>query len=467
MKSRIIIIALLCISALGAAAQQTVIMHYMQSVPQRSMNNPAFVPDSRFHFGIPGLSSLTLGYRNSIALKDVFIRTADDSLLIDLPTITEKLGPGNLIGLDMNEELLSAGLRLGKNYISISSSLNMPFRMNLPPDLLKFVVEGNSAFLGETAEIGGLGLNFNLYLENSLGISRQITEALRVGARGKLLLGLAHLSTQDLSIGIYTDPDDYSLTASSRILVNAALPFVADSINLGSLDSFSFTPPDFSREYVINTLKAGINKGYAFDFGINYKLSDKWSFNLSVLDIGSITWDKNVRQISSDQASFTFEGLDIFEMFTDSTSTGDKAEQLLDSLTSIFQFQVGESSFRQTLTPKIYAGASFSLTKGTIFGAVVYGEYFNKRFYPTYTFSLTKRMTRVLTLAGSYTIRQGSYANFGAGFSLNLLGVQFYMLTDNASNFAYWDQSLNFNLRFGLNVTVGRKMKSNNPMLDT
>jgi hypothetical protein len=447
-------------------AQTDLTIHNMQSIPQRGFSNPAMIPDSRFHFGIPGASSVNLNFRNSLSLNDVFERTPDDSLLIDLPNIADRLGEGNFTNLDIQEELLFFGFRIGKNYLSVGSRLTSSLNLGLPPDLLSFLVEGNAAFLGETAEIGGLNLNYNLYLENSVSYARQITDALRVGVRGKYLMGLATIRTREMSIGLYTDPDDYSITATSKILVDMSFPsdFI-DSIPLGSLENFN--GPDFDNFDPLDLLSEKFNGGFAFDIGANYKLSERWSFNASVLDIGSISWNRNVRNLKSDEASFTFTGLDLYQIFSDSTTdVGDQMDVVLDSLTGIFNFNVTETSFSNSLVPKIYVGATYSLTPGTIFGALVRADYFDKQIYPSLTLSATKKLTRFLTLSASYTARQNSYANFGVGMALNMGPVQFYLLSDNASNFLYYGDTRGAHVHFGLNVLVGRKTKQNKPILD-
>jgi hypothetical protein len=141
-------------------------------------------------------------------------------------------------------------------------------------------------------------------------------------------------------------------------------------------------------------------------------------------------------------------------------------ELVLDSLTGIFNFNATENTFRNNLVPKVYVGATYSLTPGTVFGGLIRADYFNSRFHPSLTLSATKKLTRILTLSASYTARQNSYANFGVGMSLNAGPLQLYILSDNASNFLYLEDTRGAHVHFGLNVTIGRKTKQSKPMLD-
>lgn len=466
MKKNFLTLTLILSNSLVLLAQQELTLHYMQSVPQRSFSNPALIPDSRIYFGIPGLSSIGLGLSSPISISDMFIIRSDDSLLIDLPTIQERLGKGGPFALEFSEELFAVGFTKGNNHFSFSSSLKATFHMALPSDLPKFLIEGNAAFLGQDAEIGGINLNYKQYWENSLGYSRQFTDALRVGVRAKLLSGVASVSTKDMSFTFYTDPDDYALTATSNIHIMTSLPFLADSIVIGSLDS-AFEFPEMEPKDLWQAFRSERNSGFAIDIGANYKLSEKWSFNASLIDLGSVNWTKNVRTFNSDEASFTFDGIDIYEMFSDSVNQDEYFQDLLDSASSIFDFYITDGSFRDAMIPKLYAGASYSLTPGTVFGGLCKVEYFNKELYPSLTLSVNKRFTRVLTLAGSYTIRKNSFANVGLGVALNVSAFQLYIASDYVNRMIYLDRMRLAGIRFGMNLTIGREVKQEKPVLDT
>ncbi|MCB0622446.1 MAG: hypothetical protein KDC43_00630, partial [Saprospiraceae bacterium] len=75
------------------------------------------------------------------------------------------------------------------------------------------------------------------------------------------------------------------------------------------------------------------NTGWSVDLGVDVDLG-KLSLAASVVDLGQITWNKEVRNYLSD-GTFVYDGLDISQALT-----GDSVNfsQALDTLEQIFHF---------------------------------------------------------------------------------------------------------------------------------
>ena len=75
----------------------------------------------------------------------------------------------------------------------------------------------------------GFSFDVSSYVETGIGYTREINDKLSAGARVKLLSGLGNVNGDFDGISLYTDPNDYSLTASSNFAINAYGTFFADS----------------------------------------------------------------------------------------------------------------------------------------------------------------------------------------------------------------------------------------------
>ena len=78
------VVIVLTACSFQAKAQYDFTMQGMTLVPQRTYINPSFIPDSKWHIGIPVLSSnhITLGYSGH-AYSQIVKRDGNDSLFVD------------------------------------------------------------------------------------------------------------------------------------------------------------------------------------------------------------------------------------------------------------------------------------------------------------------------------------------------------------------------------------------------
>ena len=101
---------------------------------------------------------------------------------------------------------------------------------------------------------------------------------------GKYLNGHAHAETdQDGFINLDLDPQFKTWQFSSQ---NAQVRTSGVGLINGDSDFEPITD----------------NTGFALDFSARYQLNDKFTFDLSVNDIGSITWKSDLKDIIADIA---------------------------------------------------------------------------------------------------------------------------------------------------------------------
>lgn len=467
------IVAFLILSGYAqmAFAQMDNTIHLLPVIPQASYTNPAFKPKAKFYIGFPALSSIYLGVAHSgFAYRDMIKRNPanNDSLDLTLDNVIKKLAKNNYLSLNANEELLAFGFRAKKSYFSFSVTEKASFRFGYPRDLISLGWKGNGQFvdtLGEsrTLDLSGIGLNFLMYHEFALGYMRDVrirTETFTVGGRVKYLRGMMNIWTQRNDLTLNIAEDDFAYTNNTGLLINMCGPdtllMQIDSIN--GKDSISEEFNFNARDFLLNST----NKGFGIDLGAYYKLNKDFSFGISVLDLGYINWKKgggsDVRNYNSNVQDFTYDGVDINQFFNQEDSVmQQKMDDMLDSIADIFKITTTKNSYRSPLTTKMYLTAIYTITKHDKVGLLMRNEFFNKRWYPSFTVSYNKWFFNMLSAAVSYSVMNRSYLNLGFAMALNLGPWQTYVSTDNLYCLFDPEGTRTVNVHFGINFIFGYK----------
>lgn len=426
----------------NAQAQQDFTLYNMNYVAQRSYLNPSFIPaGSKIFVGVPALSSFYLNVSNSgFKYSDAIRHREDDSLYIDYSNVISKLKKNNYLSLALNEDILSFGIVLEKNYLSFNVTEKANVRFRYPKNFMEFVWKGNGAFLDKEVNIN-FGLDFSHYREYALGFARHFTDKLSVGLKLKYLYGMENFNTKRTDISLMTDADDFAITAKGNIELNSS--------GLDDSSEFSFMNYAFKRK----------NNGFGVDLGLEYKVNEKFTLSGSVLDLGFIKWNyQTSNYVSHDQnAHFTFNGFELNQVInSDSSSTKDIGKILGDSLAKIFKIDTLHQSYKTKLSTQLYFSSSYNFTETSSAGVSLYGQVFDKTLHPGIAFSYNHRFLEWLNLSASYSIYNRSYTNVGLGAAISGGPVQFYIVSDNLLGMIFPQNAKNMHLHFGINLLFGR-----------
>ncbi|HCW07239.1 MAG TPA: hypothetical protein DGG95_07740 [Cytophagales bacterium] len=314
----------------------------------------------------------------------------------------------------------------------------------IPKDLMNIFVNGNAAYVGQTASISPKAESTTL-LETSLGGAYQVDEKLTVGVRLKFLKGITNLTTQSANMTL-TEDSNFALTANASMDVRSS-----------GIHNFSDSNFDFGN-HIHDYLK---NNGFAIDLGATYKLNDKLALGASLIDIGKIHWQNNTYgyRIDPEKANYTFPGVDLSKVIN---GNGDYLKSLGDTLQNRFQVQQNPiGSYSTPLPGKMYLNGMYEVKKNLTLGAVFFSERFRGRLSSGLTLGANKHFGKWVSTSLTYTVTSNSFNNIGAGFSLNLAPVQIYFVGDNILRMPlggmdhYISTTKYFNLRMGLNFVLG------------
>ncbi|MFC2175949.1 DUF5723 family protein [Bacteroidota bacterium] len=438
---------IISLCSLSASAQYDFTMQGMTLVPQRMYINPAFVPDSKWHIGLPVLSSnhITLG-NNGFTYSNLIKRDATDSLVIDLQSALDRMGKNEYLSLNAKIDLLSFSFTFGKNqnnFIYVNASTRMAARVAIPKDLLEMTWKGNAAFLGKTIDLNKLNGDGTAYTEWAISYARKLLDKkLRVGIAVKYLNGIANVSTVNRGSSLRTDANDYSITAKADFTANTA----------GFFNNFDNFGDNIVRNFLTN------NHGFAFNVGAHYLINDHWEVAVSANDLGMIFWKDNVKNYDLNDANFHFEGLDLVRLITNPDSAK-VFKELGDTLQKVFNIQETQKAYSSALSSQIYISGAYKFTPKDRLGLDFYGEIFKTHFEPAVALNYTHKFGTIFHISSSYMYNSRSFANFGVGFGLTLGPVQWYLALDNILAPIIPQHSQNAHFHSGLNFVVNYKDK--------
>lgn len=431
-------------------SQQDHTFLFMPEVGQHIYANPAFTPSYKVSIGLPLISSNYIGLSNTgFTYNDIISRQEDGSLHLTLDKLSGELNEENFLEGNVSADLLHLGIRTSDRFfLSLNATVKSHKSLMYPGDLINFLVAGNAPFIGEQLSISPRVESLS-YLEMGVGASYEITDKLTLGGRFKLLGGIENATTQHARLDLMTEADTYHLTVQA----DASLL----TTNFQQEDGEDFDPSNFMS-----------NSGFAVDLGATYQVNDKLQLGLSVLDIGAINWKENTYEyyLDPEVAEYTFKGSPINELFEEGSAPFDA---ISDTISNNFEFQERRAAAYKTSLPmKSYLTGNYQISRSLSTGAALFLQHYEEQWQTGFSANLAKRFGRVLSTSLSYSVRENSYNNFGAGVSLNLSPIQLYLVSDNLLNAAYHgiadgaingyiNNSNSMNLRFGVNFIFGRE----------
>lgn len=439
-------------------AQQDLTLHFMQELHQSNSTNPALFSDKGFSSGFD--ISSNIGY-TGFTYSDMFRdRPQDDSIVIDIDNVLSKLDKINYIYTGFNIDLFIAKLKIRDLYITTNVTEKFDFRFSYPKDFIQLLWKGNGSFEGKEASFEGIGFDFTHYREFALGLAYSFDEW-TIGTRYKRLYGMSNINVERSKISLFTDTTYYPITAKADYIINFSGPQFIDT---------SFFDSSNSMETYLRNEE---NKGSSFDIGFVYKPNSTFDLAVSVIDLfGHIKWNSYLKNYYNSDASFTFEGMNINEFFTQDSLV---LEKFADSLATVFTPDTSFTSYKTKIPTRIFVSGTYKITATNSIGVLLYKEYASG-FNPfSLSLSYNKRFWKIWHLGFTYSFKKGnlfSLSNLGLGSTLKLGPFQTFFVADNF--FSFFDASgistgsefnnkeilipipknaNNFNFRFGFNLT--------------
>lgn len=414
-------------------AQEALILSSGNAWERQSVNPSYFPMCGKLFISIPqyGFGA----YQNGANYTDLFAQTASQQTL-DKEKILSALHDNNLIDANVNFSVLQIGFKLKNVLLSVGHEAQADFEFNYNKWLPTLLLQGNGNYIGDTIAFGP-SFNLNLYHSYFLGASYKINK-ISIGGKIHLLNGISNFSSSAHSIALYTNPEAYQLEFITDYNVNTTLP---------SLDSLQDVESPFDRLSLSKMFSK--NKGYALDLGLTWDVSEKLQVGIGAKNLLSkIRWDDNVSNYSS-KGSFTYEGADVRDIFSDTINFN----IFLDTLWQQIKPTETNHSFSTKQASTFHLFANYQLSKKITLN----GYFSNKHFYDSDANINTLSMGAMyhplswLDLGANYTIKGNSYNNIGLSAALRTKYFQIYCYTDNIIGVIKPLSARNAHLLTGLN----------------
>ena len=220
---------------------------------------------------------------------------ADKSKLKDL------FADGGTIASDVSIQLLSISFRPNKYFGTIAFSISdrISSLITLPQSLISLGLEGNQQnrlYNFDGTEFKAWWLRkYTLTYSRDINPAPKLFKSFSIGISLNLVQGYAYAGLDHINTELTTGNENVITGKGDFLAYSAFSPDLKVHYNFDNTpkQDFSFVP-----------FPSPAGKGTGFDFGLNAKFSESFSIGLSITDIGSIKWDKNVAQFTSNSAIY-------------------------------------------------------------------------------------------------------------------------------------------------------------------
>lgn len=419
-----------------------------KTLPQANNLNPAMLPDYKFSLGLPGLSGFHINTGQNFTNLEL-LTSVDENGNINTGDIFNKMRRNNRVTSNNTINLFHLGIRGLTSYTAFSVNTKTFARVSLPKELFAFALYGNAS---DQLDNGLLDLSRGsvktmAYTEIGISHGREILAGkMTAGIRLKYIVGHAYgdMNSIDASLKTYGNDD-----------------FRGDSIEM-NVNQFDVRTAGVAGGFINENDdirgSALSNGGFGLDLGATYEFSKKIRFFASLNDLGFINWNEqytNKQTIPSFQ--YKFSGADVIELINgEDLSVLDEFDSVVNDLEIE---ETKNESFSTSLTAKLYAGASYQLSRRQTASAILYSEFYRGALIPALTAMYNFQGGTFFNFAFSATMMNGRVNNFGTGITLNLIPFQVVLATNDLMSIAFPKKGRAVDFRFGINHTFGNVNK--------
>ncbi len=362
--------------------------------------------------------------------------------------VVEKSKDKNILGIGQDWQVIGLAFELA-NKLDFSFSVNEKFGMSfeVPKNLLKLALEGNKQFAGQQVSLGPTRLNANYWREFVLGTAFNLFDdpadeelAIRGGIRAKYIMGLGAIFMPKGEVDMSTEAQGRYIDMDIDYEVNTA------GISSGEFGFFN-----------------SHGSGFGLDVGLTAFISERLEFNLSLIDAGTISYNKNVTSYKKSE-TLRYDGVLIEDLFgSQSINT--------DSIGTFFQADPGSTGgkFNMPLGSKLILQAEYK-TNNDKDG----DKYVHNAIYLTYVQGLNNMpgattrpyfsvaynhdFNKIFDLGISLGLGGYNVAAMGMYFSLNLgNSVKFGLGSDNLLPLVAKKVGTGIDLSANMTISFGKK----------
>lgn len=463
----VIIAGAACIMfAQAGFCQTTKSDYFMETSYLRSSLNPALRPDQGY-LVVPILPNIGANLQtNKFNLDNLTFKGPEGKRVtfmhqsVDVNDFLSNLSNDNYINMDMNIKLLGLGFYSGNKFWSVDLGVRTHADVNVPKSFFALLKKGFEQDRQISHDLSDLSATGQSFIELGVGHSRSfLKNHLTVGARVKLLGGLADFDLDAKSLKIEAGPDSWK--AKSQVTLRGSAPGLEATYD----DEDKFDGVDIDG-FTISGYGVGFDVGAVYD--LNHILPSlnglKVSFALN--DIGFINWSKNnTIHLRSPETEVEITPTDYTYSKDNGSSLTDVLDDAFDDIKEAVNLkEEGERRGRTSmLRMNMNMGVEYEIFKHRLSAGALYSARFGNYFTSSeFTLSVNGRLNSWVSTSVSYGFIHSKFDTFG--FALHLApssGVNLFLASDYSIPHVSSDfvptTSKALNFQIGISMPLGKK----------
>lgn len=439
LKSFLLILILL-FSFFGIKSQYTSNTFFLEANPLRQQWNPSLFGSDIFYLALPWVGDMQMNLgNNAYSISDFVPQDWRNQGNLFLGPYESKLAFYNQLNNkdliaegDLKINYLDLGMKWKKYFFTFSVKERLSSHLVLPNNLEKFILIGND-FEKELFDFTDLDFNLSHFTETAFGIASSV-EKVKWGAKLKIFSGLNTIGIRNNRFELSTSIDEWALDGSGSI--HTTIP--SGSVKLVQIDSVTT-----QLQYQSGTYFKPFGLGMGIDLGFSYMPMPELEISVAALDIGFITWKKNLNNMNYN-ADYAFDGIQDINLLLEGVVNAYKDEMTVieTELPESYSLESNTVSYASNLSPKINLGAVYYF-RDHKYSAGLLSEFWSvgNRARSKTTLALTANPKKWLNVAASYSTYNNNLNLLGLGVDVFYRNINFLLSTDYflPSKYFSWD----------------------------
>ena len=433
-KLKVLATLLLGIAPMAMFAQFNRTTFFMEGVSFKQQLNPALAP-SRGYVTVPFVGSINASVSSNAISSEYFSDILNSSKTADYFTTDKfinQLKDNNRLNMSLASDLAAAGWWAGDGFWNVNLSLKLDLDANVKRDVFEFMRASrgmsDQSWANANLHTNGMQAKINSYMEAGVGYTRPFGDRLVLGAKVKLLFGIADINMKVDEITMQTNLRDIAANQDWSTITEEQLQKVKGKATIkaraevqGSMAGLSFVTDN--NKYVDNMDYNGSGGlagfGAAVDLGAAYKLGRDFTLSAALLDLGFISWGqgKTINGVSDFNREYDFDGVHAGEHrreFRKTIESGDVFNSDLWNLKA-----EGSKSRTTSLRTTMVLGAQYKLLEDKLtVGALSTTRFGEVNTQSELTLAGNYSFNRHIGIALSYSMIQSQGKGLGLGFKL-------------------------------------------------
>ncbi|MGE5395734.1 MAG: DUF5723 family protein [Candidatus Saccharibacteria bacterium] len=422
---RLLLLMVLTLTTLGLQAQSNLSLYPLDDEFNAFDYNPAFLSSpEKFTFSIFPLAGMNVTMNNQAILREA-ARKSSSGIISETyyEDLFNRLLDKSSFHENVDVTFLNFTYKNKKGFFNFRVKDRQFLDASINGEVTNFIFKSDirSAAIGKVQHFP---VQASHYREYSLGYAYTSPDKrFSAGMRAKLYYGkFAFYSYIDGSVD--SQGGDFGLHTKGKVYVS----FPGKTIKSTDANTYAV---DLSNAKIKDYLFNSGNSGAGVDIGLVYKPNPSLTFSMSVIDLGRISWKKNLNSRIMDKEfplAATSYGLDTISGVPTITK---KERYAYSNSFDFFDLQEDTSSFHTTLPATIYAGLKYLVNPGLSVSVTDRYVAMKNLGYNSFSLAANMELNKKLTTSIGYSIIGDSYFNIPFALLLKRSFGQMYLGTDN------------------------------------